>query len=230
MNTIYYLQLNKNHDEQQYQLLLNGLATKDIKEIERFRSRQDRSLRLYSRVLLNKILSEKYGFSGQDLCLAKTEFGKPYLLNQPQVFFNISHSKQALAVGFSNKNLGIDIEKITNANLKIARRFFTANELSYINQAADCSLKQPNSNCNSNCNFNADTIINQRFFEIWTKKEAYLKYHGQGLSLGLSSFDVLAAKLPCLWQTFKAGQYLIAACSANSSFNFVQIKPQQLLE
>ncbi len=225
MNKVYYLYLSTKHDEQQYQHLLHSLATKDIKEIERFRFRQDRYLRLYSRLLLNKILKEKYGLNQQDLVFAKNEFGKPYLLNQPQIFFNISHSKQALAVGFSNQNLGVDIEKISNANLKIAGRFFTKNEINYINNHID---QAPNNILNkpSIC---ADNLLNQRFFEIWTKKEAYLKYHGQGLSLGLNSFDVLADTPACQWQTFKDGQYLIAACSASSYFEFKQISPLQLL-
>jgi 4'-phosphopantetheinyl transferase len=69
--------------------------------------------------------------------------------------------------------LGIDIERM-RANVatdEIAARFFSANE------CRDLALVAPDMRC-------------EAFFSCWTRKEAYLKARGDGLSLPLEQFDV----------------------------------------
>mgnify|MGYP006390802065 CR=1 FL=1 len=52
------------------------------------------------------------------------------------------------------------------------------------------------------------------FFEVWTKKEAYLKYLGEGLHAELNSFSVFKTDTPI--KTFKNGDYIISVCGTEN--------------
>ena len=92
--------------------------------------------------------------------------GKPYLKKYPDFHFNTSHSKDIIAVAVSSAPVGVDVEILRDVNLKIAERRFTETEKAFVK-------------------------TNEDFFYVWTRKEAYLKKTGQGLSRSLSSFCVL---------------------------------------
>lgn len=118
------------------------------------------------------------------------EFGKPYIAAHPEWQFNISHADGMLAIAISNTGVGVDVERIRNADLKIARRFFTEQENKYI-EVAKCDIEK-------------------RFFEIWTKKEAYVKWIGKGLNMSLNSFDVLNE--PEIYMTYYIKQFVLSIC------------------
>lgn len=86
--------------------------------------------------------------------------------------------------------MGVDVERIRSADLKIARRFFTDNEYRYITKTG--------------------SDIDIRFFEIWTKKEAFIKYIGKGLSIPLNSFDVFDENISHGLQTSMIDGYTVS--------------------
>ena len=92
--------------------------------------------------------------------------GKPF---GEDVFFSFSHSGDIALCAVSDKEIGADIEKIRDVNPDIAKRFCDS-EYNYIKSSADSK---------------------DAFFEIWTKKESFLKAEGFGISGGLKSFCVL---------------------------------------
>ena len=103
--------------------------------------------------------------------------GKPAIdpdLGLPDIRFNLSHSGNlaVLAVNLASE-VGIDIERIqpARANMAIAERFFSPREI-----AALRALPEP------------DQVLG--FFSCWTRKEAFLKGRGDGLSVPLKDFDV----------------------------------------
>lgn len=121
------------------------------------------------------------------------KIGKPYLKGFPNFQFNISHSEDLCAVAFSNKPIGVDVEKHRKVNLEIAKRYFNQEEK----------------------NFVTDTLS---FFYVWTRKEAYLKMTGEGLKgLGLCC-DVLDNKNIKTIQ--KENFTLSVCCDTEEDFEF----------
>ena len=118
----------------------------------------------------------QYCVNDNDLRIEKEHGGKPYVSIYNQVTnlkFNISHTSGAGIVVFSECNIGVDIEKIQKPDYRIVHRFFIEPEKRYI------------------LGGKSDEIRRNRFFEIWTKKEAYLKCKGCGLAGGLKNVNVL---------------------------------------
>lgn len=113
---------------------------------------------------VKKLAAEKYNNTE----IVRTEKGKPYFKYIPDLFFSISHSGDITVVAIGDTPLGVDIEKIKKADLRVIKRFLKE-EADYITEKDS----------------------NHRFFEIWTKKEAYLKCKGTGISGGLNSINVL---------------------------------------
>lgn len=105
--------------------------------------------------------------------LVFNRYGKPSLKAGTDFFFNLSHSGSYLAGAFSDREIGVDIQKISPAHsdlLHIAKRFFTREEYEKLAAAV-----------------NPDEQL-MLFFCLWSIKEAYLKYCGCGLQGNLDSF------------------------------------------
>lgn len=100
----------------------------------------------------------------------RTEYGKPYFA-ELDLKFSLSHSGDRAILAVSEKEIGADIQIMRQISLGVAKRFFTEKEQAYV-LAAD-----------------SDEARRARFYEIWTKKEAYGKWEGRGLSAALK-FDV----------------------------------------
>ena len=114
-----------------------------------------------------------------ELRFAYTEKGKPRLAESQGglLNFNLAHSHGKAIYAFSlGREVGIDLELMREdlAGGKIAERFFSPAEIvALINLPAE--LKQ------------------RAFFDCWTRKEAYIKARGEGLSMPLDEFDVSLA-------------------------------------
>lgn len=133
---------------------------------------------------------------GMNTTISKTETGRPYFPYESGIDFNISHSEKMVicAICFESQNpkIGIDCEEVYKKNpIAFSERFFTKEEQRVIANAEN---------------------KNHTFTEIWTKKEAYLKYTGKGLSIPLSSFDVIENP-PASFQTFELCGHIISICT-----------------
>src|SRR5690348_3860554 len=103
-------------------------------------------------------------------------FGKPALVHD-ELRFNMSHSNGvALLAVAEDRELGVDVEHVRAdfASEEIARRFFSPVEVAAFN-----ALQQE------------EQVT--AFFRCWTRKEAYIKAIGRGLSEPLDAFDVTLA-------------------------------------
>ncbi len=157
----------------------NDLSADKKSRVDRNKNEKNKKLMVAGDMLLKKALSEKDIVSTEFYKNAK---GKPYIKNTPY-YFNISHSEDICICAVSDKEIGADIEKIRNVNLKTSIKFATENELRYIfgKIPEDDDFK---------ADFNESTIdLFSRFFEIWTLKEAYFKMLGTGISSDLKSVE-----------------------------------------
>lgn len=144
--------------------LINHISDYRKAKIESYELEQDKKLCLLSTLLLNRAL-KKYGLNEKNMEYATNAYGKPYFINAKELHFSISHSGDYAMVVMSDKEIGCDIQQIKDVNLRIADRFFTADEREYVKNTDD-------------------------FFRIWTLKESLIKAVGKGLAMPLNSFTV----------------------------------------
>jgi 4'-phosphopantetheinyl transferase len=161
--------------------LRGWLAADEIRRAERFRFAQDRAQFITSRGVLRILLGAYMCASPRDIQLEYSANGKPALASDfgdgPRVNFNVAHSGEWVVLAFyRGRRVGIDIEKIRHDfdTGEIAERFFSVAE-------RECLRKLP---MEQRC---------EAFFRCWTRKEAFVKATGDGLSLPLSQFDVAFA-------------------------------------
>ena len=158
---------------------------------------------------LKHIACELLNTDKDKITIKFTENGKPYIENSQNFYFSISHSENIIAVAIADSEIGVDIEKIRAINTSLSGRFFTKNEIDYIEK---------------NTAKNNDT-----FFELWTKKEAYIKQKGLNLS-HLSKIDVTSDNIKNNFLSCKADNYFLSAYSeADITFKIIKINKKHLL-
>lgn len=122
-------------------------------------------------------LLQKLDASVIEPCYQYGNNGKPYLKANP-FFFNISHSGDYVFCGVSGQEIGVDIQKLQGKNeLRLARRFFSSAEYQALEARGDVEERR------------------QMFFRMWTRKEAYGKLMGEGLS-GSMGKDLWTGEAP----------------------------------
>lgn len=156
----------------------------------------DRKLSLYSALVTRMNLSLLSGIPNTKLTFYNAPYHKPYLLSDPQLHFNFSHTKNFIICCISTvAPVGADTEKISDAPLSIINDLFHPIEIDYIT------------------NINSIHIQNSRFFKMWTMKEAYVKCSGTGLNSNLSFNNLLDPKFTPHFHSWKQENY---ACSVFS--------------
>lgn len=177
------------------------------KEILQKRTDLSKNLTLLAEL---KAKTEAAKFLGADIAslqIIRCKNGKPYIAGAKDFFFNISHSSNLLAVAISDSEIGIDCEKISYLRKSVMSRQFTPFEQEYVQYS------------------------NERFFEVWTRKEAYFKYTGEGILGNLSFFDVFNSDASSLINTFKFGEYIISLCGAHADgFNLTVMPEDDIID
>lgn len=163
-----------------YEKWFSLMADKKKGQINRMHHEDDKKRSVVGEMLVKNAVYDISGVPIEKLTLKTTENGKPYIENS-DIHFNISHCKDWVVCAIHNKPIGIDIEKIRPINLKIAKRFFTADEQNYV------FSRIPKE---EDFDKTADSDMLKRFFEVWTGKEAYLKYKGTGITDNLNALYV----------------------------------------
>jgi 4'-phosphopantetheinyl transferase len=160
-------------------VLARTLDAAEAARTERFRFERHRLRHTFRRGMLRLLLGRYLGADPARLRFNVNAFGKPSLAGMPstRMTFNLSHSEDAVVIAITEgRDLGVDVEAIRTVSdaEAIARRHFAAAERDRLAGAA----------------------ANERdrvFLRLWTRKEAYVKAEGRGLSIPLDSFDVSAA-------------------------------------
>lgn len=169
-----------NRSQTQLNQLWQHLADDEQARANRFYFDRDRNHYIVARGLLRQLLGKYLQVSAAKIAFAYGEHGKPALaasFAESGVTFNVSHAQGAALLAFAHKReVGVDIEQIRPLDdaVQIAERFFSPREVAVFTAVPD--PQKP-----------------QAFFNCWTRKEAFIKVIGEGLSCPLDSFDVTLA-------------------------------------
>lgn len=195
-------------DESRWQQVL---SSDELTRASRFHFSRDRQRFVAGRALLRTILAGYLRTDANGLTFSYSKKEKPSLASdhaESGVTFNVSHSGGIALLAFTRgREIGVDVEQVrSDSDLEaIARRFFSMHEQ---NQLAALP---------------AEKRIDA-FFRCWTRKEAYIKATGDGLSLPLNQFDVslevgeanaLVATRP---DSSEAGHWLLREVPAGSGY------------
>jgi 4'-phosphopantetheinyl transferase len=157
---------------------LTSVFSKDERErASRFHFERDRRRFLNGRYILRKLLGSYLGMEAGKIGLCYSAYGKPGLDGKqanPGLCFNVSHSGSCAMFAFSwERAVGVDIERIRAdvETLELAERFFSPRERNVLRSLSSSWQRRA-------------------FFLCWTRKEAFVKAKGEGLSLALDQFDV----------------------------------------
>ncbi len=156
-----------------------GLLSLDERErAERFYFAVDRDRFIARRAILRCLLSEYLNnCAPEQIQFEYSAYGKPRLVEQSnsgRVYFNLSHSNGKALFAVSRQDmLGIDIEFMRDDRdlLAIAATAFSSYELQQLRSLPE-------------------NLQKEAFFNGWTRKEAFIKATGKGLSFPLKNFDV----------------------------------------
>jgi 4'-phosphopantetheinyl transferase len=162
------------------QTLFRTLTPDERERAGRFHFEKDRDHFTVARGLLRAILGLYLYEAPERLRFTYSSYGKPCLSEQFQtshLTFNVSHAHEIVVYALTRaRNIGVDIEhhRPDVAGEEIAERFFSANEVRALFALPGDQRAQA-------------------FFNCWTRKEAYIKARGEGLSHPLDQFDVSLA-------------------------------------
>lgn len=147
-------------------------------------------------------ISQNLNISEEDIFY--NEYKKPLLKN---CYFNISHSNEYVVFVKGDKRIGIDIQYMSEDDMVIKDYAFTENEKKYIDE----------------------DVIN-RFYKLWTRKEALVKAEGSGfikepkevdVSESIKNDEIIYKDVKYYIKSVKFKNYYISVCSENKIRNIV---------
>ena len=153
------------------------ISAEEVARAERFVFPRDRRRYVASHGLLRLVLAGYLGTGPEAIVFSRSSDGKPRLVPPERLRFNMSHSGTIGLVAVSaNREVGIDVEEIRDVGDMddLAKTCFSPVEQATLAAVPPAQRRWA-------------------FFAGWTRKEAFLKTLGEGLSRPLDSFDVSLA-------------------------------------
>ena len=149
------------------------LSASEKNRFNKFYFSIDKQIFYQSHNALRYILSQYLSKKPHEIEFGFTSYGKPYLKNQ-NLYFNLSHTTSMAVIALTeDAEIGVDIENL-NRDMEyedLAKRFFCETEYLKL-------VKTP------------PEEKSHAFFNCWTRKEAFIKAVGEGLSYPLNDFEV----------------------------------------
>lgn len=159
---------------------------------------------IVTRGILRIILSKYLQIPPTEIQLTYNKYGKPKCAYTRELNFNLSHSGNFVIYTFTlDYKVGVDLEFIRHIknSQKIAKRFFSEEE-------------------NTELNALPENKYQDAFFHCWTRKEAFIKALGVGLSYPLNQFSVKFAENICKYEIKREKTTNYSKNSIKSSWNF----------
>lgn len=173
-STVHVWRIALDQPEENVRSFRRMLEPDEVNRAGRFHFEKHQRHFIVARGFLRSVVARYLETPPETLRFAYGAYGKPELASEHVLRFNLSHSHEVALLAVTREaELGVDVERIRAdfASDEIARRFFSRAEVEV---------------------FNALPKEEQvaAFFRCWTRKEAYIKAIGKGLSQALDAFDV----------------------------------------
>ena len=162
---MYKLLISNDIHDFNLQEALDEISASRREKALKFKHEQGQRECVLAYLLLKRALKEVYGID-ENPELIEQEGGKPMLKDHPEIHFNLSHCKSAVACVIGDEPVGVDIERIRNYNAQLARHTMNDKELQEIKASTDEA---------------------RAFIRLWTKKETVLKLTGEGIRSDLKT-------------------------------------------
>jgi 4'-phosphopantetheinyl transferase len=176
-NTVHIWLSYLNLHEARLKHLYPLLSTEEKERSERFKFYKHRKRFIASHGFMRSVLENYIETPAAEIAFSANDKGKPEFdkkTHKTNVRFNLSHSNNIalLAIGL-NHEIGVDIEFLDRKNdwKGIIKRFYTATEQKGILKLSEDQQQKA-------------------FFQMWTRKEAYMKVLGLGLHLPPNKFVI----------------------------------------
>lgn len=163
-------------------LFWSDLSREETERAHRFHFERDRHMYVVAHGALRRVLAGYTGVAANALAFDVGAAGKPALAipventHEAALEFNLSHSGNVILIAAARgRAVGIDVERWDRKveHLSLAEHFFSPYERDALRELSS----------------DADAV-NEGFFNAWSRKEAYLKALGTGITQGLHHFDV----------------------------------------
>ncbi len=143
--------------------IMSDLSDIRREAIMKYKMEADRKRSLAAGLLIRDALIEQ-GKSQDDIVI--TDKGRPTIEGMD---FNVSHSGRYAVIAVSQDKVGCDIEHVKDRNYSVAKRYFTEDELAWIENANNKE---------------------EAFYRIWTARESYSKLTGEGILLEFNRYEI----------------------------------------
>jgi len=190
---ILHLNLSNVKEDTDWKSFLPFISKRRRRKISKYKHIEDKVLSLYGELMIRMGLSKQLGLNHNELKFDFNEYGKPYCQIYTHMKFNLSHTRTCIIVCFSeNKEVGVDVERLGDPPFEIMDFCFNKSEIDYINNSKVSKIRS--------------------FFEIWTRKEAYLKWKGTGMVSNLGEIDTYSMESPKFY-SYTSEEYFCTVCS-----------------
>lgn len=205
-----YLRLSPDVSWAQTAPFLSRISAERRQRLLQYARERDRVLGVFAELLARYLLLSQAGLSSPEF--AHDARGKPYLPQFPELSLSLSHTELCVACACGEGRVGVDVQRRRPIDLRIAERFFSPEEARLVRESDTPDMV---------------------FYDIWTKKEAYVKLLGTGLATPFRSFDVSDEALGVQFVTQRLAAHTLSFCCDNAQGNSVpvhifEITPAQL--
>ncbi|MGN8844970.1 4'-phosphopantetheinyl transferase family protein [Niallia sp. HCP3S3_B10] len=172
MSEVYAIDINEVVEEKIYSELFQVLSEERKEKTNKYKFQIDAKRSICAEVLIKFIVSQKFNKSDSNINILfkYNSYGKPYFDGIEGYYFNISHAGKWVVCAWSEKEIGVDVEKIKDIDMGVAKHYFSQSEyLELIGKETDERKKL--------------------LIDYWTLKESYVKYKGKGLAISLDSIS-----------------------------------------
>ena len=144
---------------------LNELSAQRREQALKFKYELGQRTCVAAYLLLCEGLRQEYGITEKPV-FEYGKHGKPFMVEHPEIHFNLSHCREAAICMISDKPVGIDVESIREFKQTLVDYTMNEEEVRQIQSAERPDME---------------------FIKLWTQKEAVLKLTGEGISRDMKS-------------------------------------------